>query len=479
VSDRYQTSEDAVLTALAADGVVNNDSDPDHPRSEFSVVPGNITSTAGASIVMASDGSFTYDPRSAVTLQRLLGGATLDDTFAYRLQDAGGAVSQLVTVTVTVQGANDAPNAVNDVLGATPNGTTTLNVLANDIDPDSTIDVTSVQLGVLPANGTVAVLADGRFSYTPNLGFRGSDSFSYRVRDAFGVLSNEGLVTVRINNLPVAVPDRASVLAGSSVVINVLNNDTDGDGVNTINRSSVVVVSNSPNGTAVVLSDGTIRFTPASNFTSGTTTFTYSIKDSENPPAESAPGVVTVDVVQSLYQNVTNRFDVNNDGFVSPVDALIVINDINRRGSRPLPPGSFTPPPFIDVNGSGSVEPIDVLQVINYLNRQSRGLNGEGERTAETFVPAVVIAAPANVNSGLVSTSFDVMTVTPEQVMQTVAQQVTKVAQQRLQDVAIALDSNTNEDDSIAIELSDSLTLRKRSLKTDSVFADSTDEFWE
>ncbi|MDX1927208.1 MAG: dockerin type I domain-containing protein [Pirellulaceae bacterium] len=78
----------------------------------------------------------------------------------------------------------------------------------------------------------------------------------------------------------------------------------------------------------------------------------------------------------SQWQNTLNRFDVNRSSEVSPLDALLVINELNARGSRSLVGSNFVPPPFVDVNGDSSVSPIDVLLVINFLNARA---NGEGE----------------------------------------------------------------------------------------------------
>lgn len=80
----------------------------------------------------------------------------------------------------------------------------------------------------------------------------------------------------------------------------------------------------------------------------------------------------------SQWQNATNRHDVNNDGEVSPIDALLIINDLNARGSRELPGTNTSTPPFIDVNGDSTVSPLDVLLVINYLNSLRGGGEGEG-----------------------------------------------------------------------------------------------------
>ncbi len=79
----------------------------------------------------------------------------------------------------------------------------------------------------------------------------------------------------------------------------------------------------------------------------------------------------------SEWQNPTNQYDVNNDQHVSPLDVLIVINDINLNQARNLSGTGFVPPPFLDVSGDSFVSALDVLLVINHLNSNS-GL-GEGE----------------------------------------------------------------------------------------------------
>jgi hypothetical protein len=73
----------------------------------------------------------------------------------------------------------------------------------------------------------------------------------------------------------------------------------------------------------------------------------------------------------STHQNTMNRFDVNADGSLSPVDALVVVNAMASHGIGPLSSSERMAIGYVDVDGSGSLEPIDVLQVINALNRQS------------------------------------------------------------------------------------------------------------
>ena len=77
------------------------------------------------------------------------------------------------------------------------------------------------------------------------------------------------------------------------------------------------------------------------------------------------------------FTNLSNPLDVNNDGFISPIDALGIINNLNANGSRGLGEGeSGSSHLYVDVNADGAVSPIDALMVINFLNR---GASGEGE----------------------------------------------------------------------------------------------------
>ena len=59
----------------------------------------------------------------------------------------------------------------------------------------------------------------------------------------------------------------------------------------------------------------------------------------------SAPAITIAPAPISGWQNQANNLDVNNDGKVAPLDALIIINRLNAGGGGPLPQPS-SPPPF-------------------------------------------------------------------------------------------------------------------------------------
>jgi hypothetical protein len=78
------------------------------------------------------------------------------------------------------------------------------------------------------------------------------------------------------------------------------------------------------------------------------------------------------------------EFDVNQDGAVTPLDALNIINNLNTNGSRGLAEGEqLSYDNRLDVNRDEYVTPLDALSIINYLNNHSEvmGEAAEGEFT--------------------------------------------------------------------------------------------------
>lgn len=98
-----------------------------------------------------------------------------------------------------------------------------------------------------------------------------------------------------------------------------------------------------------------------------------------------SPQAIALTTAEETWTNLRLAADVNNDKYVSPIDALMLINYINGQNgltgegeSRLLSAASrFSDDPFYDVNGDGQVSPIDALLVINWLNLASTELADE------------------------------------------------------------------------------------------------------
>ena len=88
---------------------------------------------------------------------------------------------------------------------------------------------------------------------------------------------------------------------------------------------------------------------------------------------------------ESPFQNPNNPLDVDADGSVNALDALLVINRLNSGDAAAgaydsSAEGEATPKIYYDVTGDRIISPLDVLLVINHLNSPIGGASiAEGE----------------------------------------------------------------------------------------------------
>jgi hypothetical protein len=97
---------------------------------------------------------------------------------------------------------------------------------------------------------------------------------------------------------------------------------------------------------------------------------TLRISASGNGVLATSVDVSITDSDPAYWTNPNNPLDVNNSGGPDPLDVLVIINEINLRGSRALDPALDRSLPFVDTNKNGQIDPLDVLAVINELNRR-------------------------------------------------------------------------------------------------------------
>jgi VCBS repeat-containing protein len=166
-------SSGGIASIRQAAGLLANDYDRDNSDA-IAVDAGAVTSASGAAVTIASDGSFVYEPSESLTIQLMLDGQTLVDTFDYVVRDLHGGVT-MGTATVTLSGISDpvadsyAVNEDNPGDGVdltVPSGT---GVLANDTLPGNpSLEVISAQGTVL--NGTLGVAGDGSVTVATSAG---------------------------------------------------------------------------------------------------------------------------------------------------------------------------------------------------------------------------------------------------------------------------------------------------------------------
>src|SRR5207237_273233 len=98
---------------------------------------GSALTGAHGTLTLNSDGSYSYAVNNSdAAVQALNTGGTITDSFNYTVKDPGNLTDTAV-LTVTINGANDAPVAVNDTATTTQNVPVQIFVLANDTDVDS------------------------------------------------------------------------------------------------------------------------------------------------------------------------------------------------------------------------------------------------------------------------------------------------------------------------------------------------------
>ena len=270
-------------------GVVNipllaNDTDSDNAIDTASVVIVNTPTNGTAVLGVGGVVVYTHD-----------GSESTIDSFTYRVSDVTGKSSNLATVSISISPVNDPPVAVNDTASIASNVQAIVDIAANDLDLDDGLDLTSIEIGISPAHGTLTIQTDGKVTYVHDGSEATQDTFTYRIRDKAGALSNTATVSLSItlvNQPPIAVADNATIAApGGQVEIDVAANDSDPDGG--LNLGSVVIVRAPSNGTAVVLASGSIRYTHDGSAATSDS-FTYKIRDFAGELSNEATVTVTV-----------------------------------------------------------------------------------------------------------------------------------------------------------------------------------------
>ncbi len=309
VPSSVTTAEDTpvggLLTATDGDG---------NPLT-FSI--GSI-SPAHGTVTVTSNGVFIYTPSADFHGS---------DSFTFKAND-GTSDSAEATVTITVTSVNDAPVAVPTSISVTKNIVFNGILVATDADNDPL----SYSAGsVSAAHGTVVILLNGTYTYTPFANYTGPDAFTFKANDGT-VNSNEALVSVTVNapnTAPTVVNGVGTVNQNSVLNGSIAGLGTDLDG----NPLAYSVVATPLHGVLVLSANGTFTYTPTTNY-SGADSFTFRAYDGL---AFSNVGTVNLTVVptnvpltltlpSSSPQVSRNSVKIHIDPSATLVDPDTVIN---------------------------------------------------------------------------------------------------------------------------------------------------------
>jgi hypothetical protein len=222
------------------------------------------------------------------------------DSFTYTAND-GVLTSDPATVSINVTPprANSVPTSVPPTVTTAQDTPVTFTVPATDLDGDQ-IFFDYFQDAV---HGTVSNSGDSQFTYTPDLGYSGTDTFHYDVTDH---RSTSYSYVVNITVTPAAVPAHTPsvrpfsvVTRGEPVALTLLGSDPDGDAL------TYTTASGPSNG---VLSGSGAQFTYTPNaFFFGQDSFTYTASDGQHV---STPAVVKI-TVTSPYASIDPVLDIS------------------------------------------------------------------------------------------------------------------------------------------------------------------------
>lgn len=230
------------------------------------------------------------------------------DVITYLACDAGN-LCDTATVSVTVQGVNDAPSAVNDNNTTIINGALTSNLGVNDSDMDTPSGELSFVLQAAPQHGTVSITFNGSYTYTPDPFFYGNDSFEYRVCDPQGACDN-GVVWIEVlysNLAPTTTSVNSTTNEDENVIIHLQDVTFDfngGDLVYTIIEANAA-------GTFTPMTNIGFEFTPTANY-NGTFEVYFQVCDTGNACDTASLSIEVIPVNDSpigIAQNLSTSED--------------------------------------------------------------------------------------------------------------------------------------------------------------------------
>jgi len=393
--DAQAISEDVAARGNVIGGIggVGIDTDADGDPLVVSAVaslstpatPGGVgVPVAGVygSLVLDADGSYVYTPGPAA--QALPAGASATDAFSYTVSDGRGG-SSTTTLTISLAGVNDAPNARDDLASTPINVAITVPVLANDSDPDSSPLVVTAAALADPAQGTVAINPDGSLAFVPALNVTGPVVLTYSISDGAGG-TDTASVTVFIG--PNTPPDSADrTLAGTEDTPLVLGPanfafiDADagqsfaGLRIDTLPAAGRLLLDGQPivAGTVINVADltaGRLAFVPAPNASgTGYASFGFSVQDSFGA-FDTTPNRITIDI------------GAVNDPPVALADAATTLEDT---------PISFTPATLLANDSDADGNPLVISSVQAAVNGTVAIVAGN-----VVFTPAPDYTGPAS-----------------------------------------------------------------------------------
>lgn len=256
-------------------------------------------------LVVNLDGSFIYTPFS---------NANGSDSFTFTVSD-GDLTSNEATVSLTINPVNDLPVASNSTLNTNQDVSITGQLIAQDMDADQL----TYEIVTPPAKGSIQnlVSSSGKFTFVPNGGAKGTDSFTFRAKDSSGV---SAAATVKINlavvNVAPVVQDlKLKTLETTPVNGKLLGTDGNGDPL------TFAIVKAPLHGSIQNLnaSSGTFTYVPTAKY-SGSDNFLFTASDGS---LTSIQKTVSIEVVEVNRAPVAKNSNITTNQNTAAVFDLV------------------------------------------------------------------------------------------------------------------------------------------------------------
>ena len=309
-ADDQTSIDDGASTTI---NILGNDADSDGTIDPTSVVIVDQPTQSSSFSVDPATGEVSYTHN----------GLGASDSFTYTVSDNEGAVSNLATVTISLNAPNQPPTAVEDFVFVDSGGTGSFDVLANDFDSDGTLDPTTVEIVTQPVQAS-SISVDpvtGQVTYNHS-GTPFNDSFTYTVRDNDGAISSVTNVAVILNpsnQAPTAVDDAVAIDDGATVVIDLTANDTDSDG--TIDPRRVSLVDFPQHAVALSLNLLTGEVTYTHDGSGSPDSFTYTVQDDDGAVSNVATVNLSINAPNQAPVAVGDNATIEN-GASTLIDVL-------------------------------------------------------------------------------------------------------------------------------------------------------------
>ena len=294
------------------------------------------------------------------------------------------------------------------------------NVSTNDVITSGTNYGIPTGLNTNPSGATITIdAATGNYTFTASK--PGKYEFYVPVCGA-GQTSNCQLTLLQItvldptisNNLPVANADIATTNLNSAVTTSVLTNDKSGNIGTVLVPSSVKIITQPINGTAIANSDGTITYTPTTGF-SGSDSLVYNVCDNA-VPSNCQSTFVYYTILTTGANSVTSAIDdyafVNNNKTGNAiVSGNVLSNDKNTASSAltaSLITGPSTTQGTLTLKADGSFTFIPALGFSGPIDVIYNVCTSDNPAICAKATLHIVVYPPPTINPDFNSTNINV-----------------------------------------------------------------------